>query len=215
MAGAAARGTARPPAASRGHLSCASAGTPAIKPDNKTHTRPGRRNNPDSKQRLNSPVLGAAPDNARRSGTRACDTLPATGELGVTLTARPWCSRARQRDTAGTAGGRSPGCRARPAAASVGPTSEGRERSGPPRNGESPRLNRSRLRRVTQAAPFPWIARAHPSLLTAWPSGLARRRCALEAVQRIVTANVCCWQCADVPAPRQPGPALCQRAPTP
>ena len=59
--------------------------------------------------------LPGDPDNARRSAARACDTLPATGALGVTLTARPCRWRARQRDTAGTAGGRSPGvpCAAR------------------------------------------------------------------------------------------------------
>ena len=68
-------------------------------------------------------------------------SLPATGELGVTLTAWPWCWRAQSwRCTAGTACGRSPGCRARPAAASVGLASEGSERSGPPRTA-SPRLN--------------------------------------------------------------------------
>jgi hypothetical protein len=37
------------------------------------------------------------------------DILPATGALGATWTARPWCWRGRQWDTAGTAGGRSPG----------------------------------------------------------------------------------------------------------
>ena len=55
----------------------------------------------------------------RRSGARGCDILSAPGALGVTLTAWPWYWRARQRDTVGTASGRSPGCRARPAAASV------------------------------------------------------------------------------------------------
>jgi hypothetical protein len=42
-------------------------------------------------------------------------TLSRLLALGVTLTAWPWCWRARQRDTAGTAGGRSPGvpCAAR------------------------------------------------------------------------------------------------------
>ncbi len=39
----------------------------------------------------------------------SCDILTATGALGATLTAGSWCWRARQRDTAGTAGGRSPG----------------------------------------------------------------------------------------------------------
>jgi hypothetical protein len=52
---------------------------------------------------------GANPDNARRSGSDAGDILPATSASGVTLTAWPWSWRARQRDTAGTAGGRSPG----------------------------------------------------------------------------------------------------------
>ena len=52
-----------------------------------------------------------------------------------------------------------------------------------------PRLNLSRLRRVTLAALSPSIARARSSLLTAWPSGPARRRCALEAVEKVVTAK--------------------------
>ena len=47
------------------------------------------------------------------------------------------------------------------------------------------------------------------------PDGWRAGGAPLEAVQKIVTANVCCWQCADVPAPRQPGAALCRRAPTP
>ena len=106
----------------------------------------------------------------------------------MTLTAWPWCWRARQRDTAGTAGGRSPGCRARPAAASAGPTSEGRERSGPPRNGESP-VEPQPLTAGHPGRSFRSIARARPSLLTAWPSGVARRRCALEAVGRVVTGH--------------------------
>jgi len=94
---------------------------------------------------------GADPDNARRSGPRRCDILPATGAIGVTLTAWPWCWRARQQDTAGPQAAGHLGCRARPAAASVGPTSEGRERSGPPRDGESP-VEPQPVRRVTLAA---------------------------------------------------------------
>ena len=47
----------------------------------------------------------------------------------------------------------------------------------------------SRLRRVTLADPSSSVARVHLSLLTAWPSGPARRRCALEAVEKVVTAH--------------------------
>ena len=39
-------------------------------------------------------------------------SLSAIGALAATLTAWPCCCRARQRDTAGSAGGPSPGCRA-------------------------------------------------------------------------------------------------------
>src|SRR6185369_14785409 len=78
-----------------------------------------------------------------------CDVFPAIGALGARVTAWSWCWRARQRDTAGTAGGRSPGMPCAAAAAA----------KLPPRNGETPRLNPGRLRRVTLAA--------HPSRLLA------------------------------------------------
>ena len=58
----------------------------------------------------------------------------------------------------------------------------------PPRNGEA-RLNPGRLRRVTLAA-LPFHTASRPSsLLTAGPSGPARRRCALEAVEKVVTTR--------------------------
>ena len=68
------------------------------------------------------------------------------------MTPWPWCWRARQRDTAGTAGGRSPGVPCAAADAPGGLPPKGRGEKLPPRNGETPRLNPSRLRRVTQAA---------------------------------------------------------------
>ena len=59
----------------------------------------------------------------------------------------------------------------------------------PPRNGETPGLNPGRLRRVTLAAHS--LSTARPSSpFTAGPSGLARRRCALEAVEKLSQINV-------------------------
>jgi hypothetical protein len=66
-----------------------------------------------------------------------CDIFPAIGALGVTLTAWSWCWRARQRDTAGTAGGRSPGVPCAAADAPGGLPPRGRDEKLPPRNGET------------------------------------------------------------------------------
>ena len=71
----------------------------------------------------------------------------------------------------------------------VGFRPKGATKKLPLRNDESPRLIPGRLRRVTLAA--------HPSRLLApvlavhgrGPSCLARRRCALEAVEKVVTAR--------------------------
>src|SRR5438045_681420 len=68
-----------------------------------------RRRVPRSGMRSTVEAGGTGPDNARRSGPVAVDILPATGAPAAMLTAWPWCWRARQRDTAGTAGGRSAG----------------------------------------------------------------------------------------------------------
>jgi hypothetical protein len=145
-----------------------------------------RRRVPRSGMRSTVEAGGASPDNARRSGPMSV-TTPATGALGATLTAWPWCWRARQRDTAGTAGGRSPGPPCAAARRAVGLASEGRGESCRPRDGE------------TSGEPRPPTA-GHPgrsspldcsrpsSLFTAWPSGPARRRCALETVEKVVTA---------------------------
>ena len=57
----------------------------------------------------------------------------------------------------------------------------------PPRNGGT-RVNPGRLRRVTLAAPSLSTARARPRCSRPGPSGPARRRCALEAVEKVVTA---------------------------
>jgi len=80
-----------------------------------------------------------------------------------------WCWRARQRDTARTAGGRSPGPRCAAARRAVGLASEGRGEKLPPRNSEAPRLHPGRLRRVTLAA--------HPSQLLAPALAIHGRGC--------------------------------------
>ena len=87
-----------------------------------------------------------------------CDIFTATGALGVRVTAWPWCWRARQRDTAGTAGGRSPGCRARQPPRRRASARRARRKL-PHRVGETPE-NTSRLWPVTPAALLPLIARA-------------------------------------------------------
>jgi len=110
---------------------------------------------------------GASPDNARQVRPGRCDIFTVPGAPGATVTAWPWCWRARQRDTAGTAGGRSPGCRARQSPRRRACVRRTRRKL-PPRNGESPWVNPGRLRWVTLAASLlPSIARARPSLFTA------------------------------------------------
>jgi len=78
------------------------------------------------------------------------------------------------------------GRRARAAAASVGLASEGRGEAARPATARSP----GEPQPPTAGPPWPLFPRncSRPSLLfTAGPSGLARRRCALEVVQRVVT----------------------------
>ena len=65
------------------------------------------------------------------------DILPATDVSGATLTARSRCCRARQRDTAGTARGRSPGVRYAAAAAPWGLRPKDAAKL-PPRHGGTP-----------------------------------------------------------------------------
>ena len=119
-----------------------------------------------------------------------CDILPATGAPGARVTAWSCCWRARHKGgTAGTAGGRSPGEPCAAAAAPVG-LPPGRARAKlPPRNGASP----GEPQPPTAGHPgrftlSPGCSRSS-SLLTAWPSGPARRRCALETVEKVVTAR--------------------------
>jgi hypothetical protein len=108
-----------------------------------------------------------------------CDIFTAPGAFGANASAWSWCWRARQRDTAGTAGGRSPGMPRAAARRAVGLASEGR--------GES--------YRPATARPLggPWpptaghpgrsflsTARARPRCSRPGPSGPARRRRALD-----------------------------------
>ena len=69
----------------------------------------------------------------------------------------------------------------------VGLSSEGRGESCRPQR-RDPRVNPGRLRRVTLAAHSLSTARARPCCSRPGPSGPARRRCALEAVEKVVTA---------------------------
>jgi hypothetical protein len=84
-------------------------------------------------------------------------------------------------DTAGTAAAGHRGRRARQSPRRRACVRRTRRKL-PPRNGETPRLNPGQLRRVTLAAHFRSTARAHPCRSRPGPSGLARRRCALETV---------------------------------
>ena len=115
-----------------------------------------------------------------------CDIFTAIGTLDATLTAWPCCWRARPRDTAGTASGRSPGPRCAAARRAVGPASEGRGESCRPATAR-PGVNPGRPRRVTLAALssrlFVPVRCSRPGAV-----GSARRRCALETVEKLVTA---------------------------
>ena len=117
-----------------------------------------------------------------------CDIFKASGALGASASAWLWCRRARQRDTTGTAGGRSPGPRCAAARRAVGLASEGRGESCRPPTAK-PGVNPGRLPRVTLAAHPLTTARARPRWSRPGPSGMARRRCALEAVEKFVTAR--------------------------
>ena len=116
-----------------------------------------------------------------------CDILPATGASGVRVTALVVV-------LAGAAAGYG-GDRRRPVTGgavrgsrrAVGLASEGRGESCRPATAR-PRVNPGRLRRVTLAA-HPPDCSCPSSLFTAGPSGPARRRCALEAVEKVVTAS--------------------------
>jgi len=83
-------------------------------------------------------ALAVRPGQCAASRLGYCDILPATGALGAMLTAWPWCWRARQRDTAGTAGGRSSGWPCAAARRAVGLASEGRGESCRPATARPP-----------------------------------------------------------------------------
>jgi hypothetical protein len=66
---------------------------------------------------------------------------------------------------------------------------EGRGEQLPSCNGENPRLNPGRIRRGHPGRSFPRNCSRPSSLFTAWTSGPARRRCALEAFGRVKPAR--------------------------
>jgi hypothetical protein len=115
-----------------------------------------------------------------------CDLHTAIGAPGVSMAADQFAE-------CGT-GGRYDGDRLRPgpgqpcaaAAAPVG-LPPGRARAKlPPRNSETPAIL-GRLHPVIPAALcFPQVVRVR-SRSRSWPSGVARRRCVLETVERVVT----------------------------
>ena len=70
----------------------------------------------------------------------------------------------------------------------VGLASEGRGEAGRPATA-SPPVNLSRLRRVTLAALSLSLLALVRRFSWPGPSGLARRRCALEAVEKVVTSQ--------------------------
>ena len=145
-----------------------------------------RRRVPRSGMRSTVEAGGASPDNARRSAPRGCDIFAAPGTPGARVTAWPWCWRARQQDTAGTAGGRSPECRARQPPRRRACVRRTRRKL-PPRNGET-RVNLSRLRRVTLAA---HSSRLLAPVLTVHGRGRQARRAEgapLMIVKKILTA---------------------------
>ena len=149
-----------------------------------------RRRVPRSGMRSTVEVGGASPDNARRSAPTAV-TFSGDGATGVRLTA--WSSRtgAVPGDTAGTAGGRSPGPPGAAARRAVGLPPEGRDESCRTAYGAPPGPDPGRPRRRTLALVSPAISRVRFSCSTSRPSGPARRRCALEAVEKVVTAGAC------------------------
>ena len=116
------------------------------------------------------------------------DILTAPGALGATLTAWSWRWRARQQDTAGTAGGRSPGVAVRGSRRAWWASAQRARRKAAAPQRRNPRFNPGRPWRVTLAAHSLSAARGRPRCSRPGQSGLARRRCALEAVEKVVTA---------------------------
>ena len=162
----------------------------AVRPASSAET-PGstarRRRVPRSGMRSTVEAGGADPDNAWRSGPAPCDLRPAIGVSDATLTARPWCWRARQRDTAGTARGRSPGVPVRGSRRAVGLPSEGRGEKLPPRNGGTPGEPRPPTAGHPGCSSLS-TARARSSLLAAGAVMPGAPKVRLEAVKKLVTA---------------------------
>jgi hypothetical protein len=90
--------------------------------------------------------------------------------------------------TAGTACGQSPGPPGAAARRAVGLPPEGRDESCRPAYG-APRPDPGRRRRATLAFISPAMSRARLLLLHVHAAGPARRRCALEAVEKVVTTE--------------------------
>ena len=124
----------------------------------------------------------------RRSGPVAVASRPATGALGATLTAATSSRRAvtgaLRRGPAAAVGGEAVrgSRRARRADAQKGASEAAAH------NGEFPG-DPGRLYQVIPAALLPPSVARACSVTRSWPSGQARRRCALEAVERVVTTR--------------------------
>jgi integrase len=115
----------------------------------------------------------------RGASFRPCDILSAIGAICATPSAWPWCWRARQRDTAGTAAAGHLGCRARQPTRLVGFRPKGAAKSC------RPATVRPQVEPRPPTAGHPGrsslsAARARPRCSRPGPSGPARRRCALE-----------------------------------
>ena len=147
-----------------------------------------RRRVPRSGMRSTVEAGGASPDNARRSVPVAVTFFRRSAHSGARLTAWPWCWRARQRDTAGTAGGRSPGCRARQPPRRRTCVRRTRRKAAAPQR-RDPRVNPGRLRRVTLAA-LP--SRLLAPVLAVHGLGRQARRAEgapLKTVEKVVTTR--------------------------
>ncbi len=107
------------------------------------------------------------------------------------VTAWPWCWRARQRDTAGTAGGRSPGCRARQPPRRRACVRRTRRSCRPAT--ARPRSNPGRLRRVSLAAHSSRLLALDPRSSRPGPNGPGRdsntiTKCTILANTHIIPA---------------------------
>jgi len=103
------------------HLGLASGLALAVRPAGLAEARGStarRRRVPRSGMRSTVEAGRGQPGQCAAFRPLGCDIISAIGASGATLTAWSWCWRARRRDTAGTAGGRSPGV---PCAAAAAP----------------------------------------------------------------------------------------------